>query len=158
MTIKDILSLEGYDTEVRKARRKGSKSTQEFFTPFEIVEKMCNKIPEETWKDPNKTFLEPCFGNGQFLLYIIWKRLHSRISLIQTLKTLYGVELMEDNVKETKERIIDLLEKLRLKFDRNEVLEILNKNLVCSDFFKWDFENWCPLPEQATKTNKKKTN
>lgn len=154
MTIKDILSLEGYDNEIRKARRKGSKSTQEFFTPFEIVEKMCNKIPEETWKDPEKTFLEPCFGNGQFILYIIWKRLHSRVPLMQTLKTIYGVELMEDNVKETKERIIDLLTKLKLKFDEKEVTQILDSNLVCSDFFKWDFENWCPLEEK--KTSKKK--
>ena len=144
-SIKDILSLEGYDNDVRRSRRKGSKSTQEFFTPFEIVEKMCKKIPEETWKDPNKTFLEPCFGNGQFILYIIWKRLHSKVSLIQTLNTIYGVELMEDNVKETKERILDLLNKLKLKFDENEVKAILDKNLVCSDFFKWDFENWKPL-------------
>ena len=154
MNIKDILSLEGYDNEVRKARRKGSKSTQEFFTPFEIVEKMCNKIPEETWRDPEKTFLEPCFGNGQFILYIIWKRLCLQVPLMTTLKTIYGVELMEDNVKETKERILDLLTKLKVKFDEKEVIQILDSNLVCSDFFKWDFENWCPLEEK--KTNKRK--
>ena len=30
-----------------------------------------------------------------------------------------------------------------IDYDKNEVLDILKKNLVCSDFFEWDFENWC---------------
>ena len=50
-----------YATEVRVARRKGKKSTCEFFTPYEIVKKMADKIPESTWADPTKTFCDPCF-------------------------------------------------------------------------------------------------
>ena len=46
--IQQLLSLDNYATEERKARRKGSKSTQEFFTPYEIVKKMADKIPEST--------------------------------------------------------------------------------------------------------------
>ena len=76
MTIQDILSLNGYVNNVRLSRRKTGINTQEFFTPYEIVKKMCDKVSDEEWKDPNKTFLEPCFGNGQFCLYIIYKRLH----------------------------------------------------------------------------------
>ena len=34
-----------YATDVRVARRKGKNSTQEFFTPYEIVKKMADKIP-----------------------------------------------------------------------------------------------------------------
>ena len=26
-------------------------------------------------------------------------------------------------------------------------MKIPNKNLVCYDCFKWDFENWCPIKE-----------
>ena len=59
-----------------------------------------------------------------------------------TLKTLGGVELMYDNVKETKERVIDLLDKMNITYDKETAMEIMDKNLVCSDFFKWDFENW----------------
>ena len=31
----------------------------EVFTPKSLVEKMMDKIPEEKWKDPKATFLEP---------------------------------------------------------------------------------------------------
>ena len=155
MTISDILDLTNY-SESRKDRRKGSGGTQEFFTPYEIVKKMCDKISDDDWKDPNKTFLEPCFGNGQFCLYIIYKRLHARINWKTALETLYGVELMEDNVKETKERILDLLDKLKIKYDKEIAKQIMDKNLICSDFFTWNFEKWRPMTDDEIKQSKKK--
>ena len=69
------------------------------------------------------------------------------VDLMTTLKTLFGVELMEDNVQETKDRILDMLDKMEIEYYRPSVMRILNKNLFCSDFFKWDFENWCPIKE-----------
>ena len=134
-----------YQTEDRVSRRKGSGSTQEFFTPFFIVDRMCAKVSPEEWADPDKTFLEPSFGNGNFLVYIIYKRISSGLTWQQALTTLYGVELMEDNVQETKERICELLDKMDVKYDKAEAMSIMDKNLVCSDFFKWDFENWKPI-------------
>ena len=134
MTIQEILDLSNYATETRVARRKGgTKSTQEFFTPYEIVKRMCDKVSDEDWRNPNKTFLEPCFGNGQFVLYIIYKRLHSKIDWKTTLETLYGVELMQDNVVETKERIFNLLDKLNIQYDKSEAQSILDANLICSE-------------------------
>lgn len=141
--IEQLLNINDYATETRKARRKGSKSTQEFFTPYEIVKKMAEKVSEEVWADPTKTFCEPCFGNGQFVLYIIWNRIRHGVDYLTAIKTCYGVELMQDNVKETYERIFNLLDSLEIDYDKNKVLRILKKNLVCSDFFEWDFENWC---------------
>jgi len=140
--IQQLLDLTGYATETRKARRKGSKSTQEFFTPYEIVKKMAEKVSEEVWADPTKTFCEPCFGNGQFLLYIIWKRLTCGIEVKQVFETLYGVELMADNVAETKERIFNLLNTMQVEYNKEEIQQILDEHLVCSNFFEWDFENW----------------
>ena len=37
--IEQFLNLDNYATEERKALRKGSKSTQELFTPYEIVKR-----------------------------------------------------------------------------------------------------------------------
>ena len=133
-----------YATEVRVARRKGKNSTQEFFTPYEIVKKMADKIPESTWADPSKTFCEPCFGNGQFVLYIIWNRIQHGIDWETALRTCYGVELMQDNVSETYSRIIELLDALGIDYDKSVAMNIIHENLVCSDFFNWDFENWKP--------------
>ena len=64
--IEKFLDLTGYDTKERVSRRKNSKvNSQEFFTPYSIVKKMCDKISEEDWSNPNKTFCEPTFRNGQ---------------------------------------------------------------------------------------------
>ena len=145
--IEQFLNLDNYVTDERSGRRKGSKSTQEFFTPYSIIKKMCDKVPESEWSNPKKTFLEPSFGNGQFLIYIVYNRIKHNIDWKTTLNTLYGVELMEDNVIEAKERIINLLKEISPEFDESAARQIMDKNLVCSDFFKWDFDNWKPIQE-----------
>ena len=114
--IEQFLNLDNYTTDERLSRRKGAGSTQEFFTPYSIVKKMCEKISESDWSDPSKTFLEPCFGNGQFIIYIIWNRICHGIDWQTALETCYGVELMEDNVQECKERVIELLKELGIEF------------------------------------------
>ena len=142
--IQQLLNIDNYATEERIARRKGKKSTQEFFTPYEIVKKMADKVPEECWADPTKTFCDPCFGNGQFILYIIWNRIQHGIDWETALRTCYGVELMPDNVSETHSRVFGLLDALNIDYDKDTAMSIMHENLVCSDFFKWDFENWKP--------------
>ena len=39
--IKQLLDLTNYTTDARVARRKGSGGSQEFFTPYSIVKRMC---------------------------------------------------------------------------------------------------------------------
>lgn len=140
--IQKFLDLTNYATDTRINRRKDNESTQEFFTPYEIVKQMADKIPDSTWQDPTKTFLEPSFGNGQFIVYIVYRRINSGIDWKTALSTLYGVELMQDNVDECKERVLDLFDKMNIDYDKSQAMKIMNKNLVCSDFFEWDFENW----------------
>ena len=141
-----ILSLDGYENEARSARRKGASGSQEFFTPEELVNKMCDKVPQEKWADPNADFVEPCFGNGQFVLAIIYRKIINGSTWRQALDHTYGVELMQDNIDETYDRVVYLLQELEVPdFDENEARQIMKQNLVCSDFFKWDFENWRPI-------------
>ena len=154
--IEQFLSLEGYEN-TRKNRRKGKGGSQEFFTPYSIVKRMCDKVSKEDWSNPNKTFCEPCFGNGQFVIYIIWNRLQHGIDWKTALKTLYGVELMQDNVYETHGRIIKLFDALGIDYDKNVAMDIMLKNLVCSDFFEWNFEEWRPyIEEELKQINKRK--
>ena len=59
--IEEFLDLSNYITDKRKNRRKNHGSTNEtaeFFTPYSIVKRMCDKIPDSDWADPTKTFLE----------------------------------------------------------------------------------------------------
>lgn len=150
--IEQLLDLTNYATDTRIARRKTGKNTNEFFTPYSIVKRMGDKIPDSDWADPTKTWLESSFGNGQFVVYIVWNRIQHGVDWETALKTLYGVELMADNVIETHDRVIDLLTKLNIDFDERTARKIMKKNLVCSDFFKWDFEHWRPIPEKPKKS------
>lgn len=123
----------------------------EVFTPKSLVEKMMDKIPEEKWKDPNSVWLEPTFGSGNMLICMLERRIASGVEPIQAVKTLYGVELMQDNVDLCKDRIREVLRVNKVKIDK-KVNDIIDHNFVCSDFFKWDFENWCSK-EEAVEAN-----
>ena len=132
-------------------RKERHKQTQEDFTPDNILNIMFEGIDKELYSDFSKTFCDPCMGNGNIYLYVLKKRLNyckSSNDVNNALSTLYGVELMPDNVQETKDRIISLLVEMKIQFDKKEALKIMDHNLVCSNFFKWDFENWCPIKEQ----------
>ena len=154
--IEQFLDLTGYATDKRKARRKGKNGTQEFYTPYSIVKKMCDKISEEDWSNPNKTFCDPCFGHGQFVIYIIWNRLQHGIPWKTTLETCYGVELMQDNVDEAHGRIIKLFDALDIDYDEDMAMDIMLRNLVCHDFFTWNFGEWRPYTDDELKKSKRK--
>ena len=163
--IKQFLNLDNYVTDTRVSRRKGEGATNEFFTPYSIVKRMCDKIPESDWSDPDKTFLEPSFGNGQFIIYILYNRIMHGVHWKRALETIYGLELMNDNVLETYLRIYNLLDELDTwgiikdyeYHDVEWVMEIMKKNLICHDFFTWNFEEWREMTEDEIKeANKKK--
>ena len=138
--------IDNYTSPNTDTRLKRRKKTQEFYTPYSIIKKMIDKIEPEMWADLTKTFLDPAMGNGNIILGILYRRIVEHgVDWRTALETLYGVELMQDNVDETKERIIDLLNKLNIEYDKDVAYEIMNHNLVCSNFFDWDFDNWCPI-------------
>ena len=149
--IEQFLNLDNYVTDTRLSRRKGAGSTQEFFTPYSIVKRMCNKVSDKDWSDPNKTFCEPCFGNGQFLIYIIYNRILHGINWQTALETTYGIELMQDNVDECKDRVLDMFDKMEISYNEQTAREIMDRNFICHDFFTWNFEEWRPYTEDELK-------
>ena len=81
--------------------------TGEVFTPMELVYEMIDDIPEDIMTNPESTFLDNSFGSGNFL-YGLLDRLtnkwgHDKQHVLDNM--IYGVELMEDNHKETCERL-----------------------------------------------------
>ena len=121
------------------------KETAEVFTPTPLVQEMLDKLPQELFEDPTKTFLDPCCGDGQFLSEVVIRKMErSGCTLEQALSTTYGLEIMEDNIKLCKER-------LGGPNPTQEILDILDKNIVCADALKYDYsfgepvgiEKWC---------------
>ena len=141
-----LTSNDGIKREKTRITKNG-----EVFTPAILVKRLLDKIPEEKWKDPKATFLEPCCGNGQIVIGMLERRIASGVEPIQAVKTLYGVELMQDNVDLCKDRIREVLRANKVKIDK-KINDIIDHNFVCSDFFKWDFENWRPK-EAIVETN-----
>jgi hypothetical protein len=102
-------------------------------------------VCQELFSNPNKTFLDPSCGDGQFLSEVVIRKMErSGCTLEQALSTTYGVELMEDNVKLCKERLAG-------PNPTQEILDILNKNIVCADALTYNYsfgepvgiEQWC---------------
>ena len=112
------------------------KQTAEVFTPTELVQEMLDKLEENDttlFSDPDKTFLDPSCGDGQFLSEVVIRKMErSHCTLEQALSTTYGVELMEDNVKLCKERLAG-------PNPTPEILDILDKNIVCADALTYHY-------------------
>lgn len=82
------------------------KSTGEVFTPTELVREMLEKIPAEKFQDPTKTFLDNSCGDGQFLGEVLIRKIEMGATFDQALSTIYGVDLMIDNVDLCRERLL----------------------------------------------------
>ena len=112
------------------------KQTAEVFTPTPLVQEMLNKLEEQDptlFSDSTKTFLDNSCGDCQFLSEVVIKKMEKNgCTLEQALKTTYGVELMEDNVIECKKRLVG-------PNPTPEILEIVNRNIVCHDALTYDY-------------------
>lgn len=137
------------EQDITQKRKNRHHITQEDFTPPEVIEMLCKDIPQDLYTDFSKTFCDPCAGIGNILRYVLSKRVKyckSEDDILNALSTLYGVELMEDNLEELKEYLYNIIKNNidDISDDLNsKIWKILNTNFVCSDFFDWDFENWC---------------
>ena len=127
-------------------RNKRRIETAEVFTPDSLLDEMTAMLPEEVWTDPFKTFLDNSCGNGNILLYVIRKKLDNGSTYLEALNTVYGVDLMPDNIEECYERIKMLLNEKNIEYDESEVDAILKHNIVCWNALYWDYDNWEPKP------------
>lgn len=74
------------------------KKTGEVFTPRSLIREMLSKLPNAAWFDPNKTWLEPAAGDGNFLVEIkarLMQAGHNEIHILENM--LFSVELIDDN-------------------------------------------------------------
>lgn len=84
------------------------KNLGEVFTPEFLVNDMLDALPEAVW-EPGRTFFEPACGNGNFLVAVASRKLATGEAPLDVLRTIYAVDIMEDNVKEARTRVLDVL-------------------------------------------------
>jgi len=106
------------------------KSTGEVFTPTQLVQEILDKIPQELFTDPTKTYLDPSCGDGQFLGEVLIRKIENGIDFERALSTIYGVDIMQDNVDLCRERLLCGQKHLR---------PIVERNIVCADALKYQY-------------------
>jgi len=110
-----------------------TKQTEEFFTPSWVVCRSLGLIEENdsgAFNDETKTFLDPCCGDGQFLGEILIKKLEAGQNFETALSTLYGIDIMKDNIDECRSRLLCGQEHLR---------HIVERNVICTNGLEYDY-------------------
>lgn len=124
----------------------------EVFTNEREVKTMCDLVKDETERIDSR-FLEPACGDGNFLAEILTRKLEAvkrkykkstldyEKNAVLAISSLYGVDIMQDNVLACRDRLFKLWDKEYksvCKKDCNDqtceaVKFILSKNIVCGN-------------------------
>lgn len=124
----------------------------EVFTADREVKAMCDLVKQETERIESR-FLEPACGNGNFLAEVLSRKLavvksrygkspadYEKYSVL-AITSIYGVELLQDNAAECRERLFALWDEAYTANNRQAADEqcreavrfILEKNILCGD-------------------------
>jgi hypothetical protein len=120
----------------------------EVFTPEWLVEAMLDLVKEESERIDSR-FLEPACGSGNFLVQVLRRKLAAvefkygrseferRHYALLALMSIYGIELLPDNIAECRANLIEILAEY-LKVDESDELYraasfVLSQNLVHGD-------------------------
>lgn len=106
------------------------KATGEVFTPTPLVQEILDQMDPNLFKDSAKTFIDPSCGDGQFLGEVLIRKVENGIDFETALSTIYGVDLMQDNVDLCRERLL---------CGREDLRHIVEKNIVCADGLEYDY-------------------
>ncbi len=132
--------------------RERVKNHGEVFTAEREVKSMCDLVKDETERIDSR-FLEPACGDGNFLVEILNRKLlvakskYSKSALdferqsILAVSSLYGVDILHDNVLACRKRLFDIWNDYYKKVCKKEcsddarkaTLFILSKNIVCGN-------------------------
>lgn len=95
---------------MKTKREERRKNTAEFFTPDWLTDQMLDKLEEygnEAF-EANKTWLDPSCGNGNMLTCVLRRLILKGHDPKDALKWIYGVDIMEDNILECRQRLLDI--------------------------------------------------
>jgi hypothetical protein len=121
----------------------------EVMTPAHIVNDMLDLVKQETERIESR-FLEPACGTGNFLVEILRRKLNAvdakyrrsqyewERNAVTAVSSLYGIELLPDNVEECRERLYTLFDepytkrfkKKAKEKCRNSIRYLLAKNII----------------------------
>jgi hypothetical protein len=105
--------------------------TSEFFTPFEKVQERLNAYDISVWQDPTSQFIDPTCGDGQFIGEALIRKVENGSTFEQALSTIFGVDLMQDNVELCRDRLL---------CGREDLRHIVEQNIVWADSLRYTYK------------------
>lgn len=132
MKIEDIINharnrtyMNGIDRDKTRV-----KETQEVFTPTEMVNSLFDQLPQELFSDPAQPIIDNSCGDGQFLSEALIRKVQAGIDFETALSTIYGVDMMQDNVDLCRERLL---------CGREDLRHIVDRNIVCANALEYNY-------------------
>lgn len=141
------------DKDINIKRLERHSVTQEDFTPTDVIGGMISGLPEN-FTDIDHTILDNSCGIGNILVQILESKLskcHSFPEAKTALKSIYGVELMADNVEECRNRIYETFvrffpETKDLENENYKVRQIIRNRIQWCDSLAFDYDHWPVIP------------
>ncbi len=144
------MSILEKEVQVKSAER--VRNHGEVLTAKREVEAMLDLVKNESERIDSR-FLEPACGTGNFLTAILERKLKTvieryrtkevdfEIQMLSALGNIYGIDLLEDNIKESRERMFEIacdcykkaLKKLPDETFQNIMKFVLSKNILQGD-------------------------
>lgn len=114
------------------------KNLGEVYTNEREVNAMLDLVKEESYKIESR-FLEPACGNGNFLIKILERKIETvkniyknkediEYNIVFAISSIYGIDICDENVKESRERLLCKIKDYFSSAKNNEYLS--------EDFFK----------------------
>lgn len=131
----------------------------EVYTAQKQVNDMLALLPDDMPLE--STYLEPACGNGNFLVAILKKKLSQALSigenidrrLVIAVSSIYGVDIQEDNVLESRSRMLHIITQAYKShigieipsYVMNAVSEVLKRNIICGNTLTAESADGQPL-------------
>ena len=115
--------LKSYYDNILNIDKSTYKSSNDEPTPIDCISEMISKLPDEFWKKKDIDILDPCCGNGNFSIPILFKLLnhHSKKKIVEKI-------LNFNDINETR------LDNLRKVFNNDKYnLQITNLDFISCD-------------------------
>ena len=142
----------------------------EVYTAKREVNAMLDLVKQETERIESR-FLEPACGTGNFLTEILERKLRvvearygkSQLeyerNAVLAVSSIYGIDILEDNVRECRRRLVDILDRRNSRLFKEEYLAavtfILERNIIWGDALTYKtvgenpqpivFSEWSPV-------------
>ncbi len=115
------------------------RTATEVFTPAWTVRNMCDMLERESPGvfDPERTFLEPSCGEGNFVLEILrrkFQRCTCRQDYTMALESVYGLEIQADNIRACIRNVTELCYHYFRPTQKD--LQIINDHYIMCDSIK----------------------